>query len=281
MFIAAAMSRRSEQGLESRWRPDAGRNIDKVESQVTYSHSKMTRESVASGSRSLPLEVLQKIMKARIDAIIQRNQAEYLEGLISQTDPLLREMEEYGARHGVPSADREVALFVEITARAINARRALEIGMAIGYTTIHLARAVEDVGEGGLVVTIDPNDEMIRAAEGYLTRAGLRARVRIERGKALEVIPQLKETFDLLFIDAVKEEYSDYLKLSLPRLRRGGVVIVDNLLWGGQVAGEIRSADQESSTNALREFNKYFVNHPKLRAEILSVGDGLGYAVKV
>ncbi|HCX29778.1 MAG TPA: O-methyltransferase [Blastocatellia bacterium] len=217
-------------------------------------------------------------MKARIDAIIQRDQAEYLEQLMPQTDPLLRELEEYGTQHGVPSADREVALFVEITARAIKAKRALEIGMAIGYTSIHLARAV---GDDGLVVTIDPSDEMIKAADGYMKRAGLRDRVRIERGKALDVIPRLKETFDLLFIDALKEEYADYLKLALPKLRGGGVVIVDNLLWGGQVAGEIRSADQESSTNALREFNKYFVNHPKLRAEILSVGDGLGYAVKV
>ncbi len=217
-------------------------------------------------------------MKARLDAIIHRQQAEYLERLIPQTDPLLAEMEEYGAEHGVPSADREVALFVEITARGMNAKRALEIGMAIGYTTIHLARAV---GGGGLVVTIDPSDEMIRAAEGYLERAGLRDRVRIERGKALEVIPRLTETFDLVFIDAVKEEYSDYLKVALPKLRKGGVIVVDNLLWGGQVAGEIRSLDQESSTTALREFNKYFVNHRKLLAEVLSVGDGLGYAVKI
>jgi len=217
-------------------------------------------------------------MKASLDAIIHRQQAEYLERLIPQTDPLLAEMEEYGAEHGVPSADREVALFVEITARGMNAKRALEIGMAIGYTTIHLARAV---GGGGLVVTIDPSDEMIRAAEGYLERAGLRDRVRIERGKALEVIPRLTETFDLVFIDAVKEEYSDYLKVALPKLRKGGVIVVDNLLWGGQVAGEIRSLDQESSTTALREFNKYFVNHRKLLAEVLSVGDGLGYAVKV
>ena len=217
-------------------------------------------------------------MKARIDAIIQRDQAEYLEQLTQQSDPLLREMEKYGGEHNVPSADREVALFVEITARAISAKRALEIGMAIGYTTTHLARAL---GEDGLVVTIDPSDEMIKAAEGYLTRAGVRDRVRIERGKALDVVPQLKDTFDLIFIDAVKEEYADYLKLALPRLRRGGVVIVDNLLWGGQVAGEIRSPDQESSTNALREFNRYFVNHPKLLAEVLPVGDGLGYAVKI
>jgi predicted O-methyltransferase YrrM len=150
--------------------------------------------------------------------------------------------------------------------------------MAIGYTSLHLARAV---GDGGLVVTIDPSDEMIKAAQGYLSRAGLRERVRIERGKALDVIPLLRDIFDLIFIDALKEEYSDYLRLSLPRLRTGGVVIVDNLLWGGQVAGEIRSPDQESSTNALREFNKFFVNHPKLLAEVLSVGDGLGYAVKI
>jgi caffeoyl-CoA O-methyltransferase len=217
-------------------------------------------------------------MKARLDAIIQRDQAEYLERLLPQTDSLLREMEEYGGQHNVPSADREVATFVEITARALKAKRALEIGMAIGYTTTHLARAV---GEKGRVVTIDPSDAMITAAEGYLERAGVRERVRIERGKALDVIPHLRETFDLIFIDAVKEEYTDYLKLSLPRLRSGGVVIVDNLLWGGQVAGEIRSLDQESSTNALREFNSYFVNHPKLLAEVLSVGDGLGYAVKV
>ncbi|HSS19426.1 MAG TPA: O-methyltransferase [Pyrinomonadaceae bacterium] len=217
-------------------------------------------------------------MKARIDAIIQRNQAEYLEQLIPQADPLLREMEEYGAEHGVPSADREVAIFVEVTARAIAAKSCLEIGMAIGYTTVHLARAV---GAGGLVVTIDPSDEMIAASESNLTRAGLRDRVRIERGKALDVLPQLKDTFDLLFIDAVKEEYADYLKLALPKLRVGGVVIVDNLLWGGQVAGEIRSPDQEASTNALREFNKFFVNHPKLLAEVIAVGDGLGYAVRV
>jgi caffeoyl-CoA O-methyltransferase len=95
------------------------------------------------------------------------------------------------------------------------------------------------------------------------------------------VIPHLDETFDLVFIDALKEEYIDYLELALPRLRQGGVVIVDNLLWGGQVAGEISSPDQESSTNALREFNQHFVNHPLLRAEVLSIGDGLGYGVKV
>ena len=214
-------------------------------------------------------------MKARVDAIIQRDQAEYLDHLMAQSDPLLAEMEAYAAEHRVPIADREVALFLEITARVTGARKALEIGMAIGYSVVHLARGM---GEHGLVVTIEPNEEMIRASSGYLERAGLLSRVRIERGKALEVMPNLNETFDLLFIDALKEEYSQYLDLGLPRLRAGGVVIVDNLLWGGRVAGD---EDNDTSTVALRKFNQYFINHPKLKAEVLSVGDGLGYAVKL
>ena len=95
------------------------------------------------------------------------------------------------------------------------------------------------------------------------------------------MIPRLNESFDLLFIDAVKQEYRGYLDLGLPKLRTGGLVICDNLLWGGQVAGKIRADDQQASTEALREFNQYFVNHPQLRAEVLAVGDGLGYAVKI
>jgi caffeoyl-CoA O-methyltransferase len=213
-------------------------------------------------------------MKARLDAILQKDQAEYLDRLLPQTDRLLTEMEAYAAKHRVPIADREVAAFIEITARSSGAKRALEIGMAIGYSVIHLARGM---GEGSLVVTIEPNEEMINAASGYLQRAGLADRARIERGKALDVLPRLDEPFDLLFIDAVKEEYKQYLDLGLKRLRSGGVVIVDNLLWGGKVAGH----DAEASTIALREFNVYFVNHPQLRSVVLPVGDGLGYAVKV
>ena len=217
-------------------------------------------------------------MKAKLDAIIKQEQAEYLDRLLPASDELLAEMEAYAADHRVPIADREVALFLEITARAANAKRALECGMAIGYSVIHLLRGMD---ADGRVVTIDPSDEMITAAEGYLSRAGLRDRVDINKGYALEVIPQLEGPFDLLFIDAVKEEYRGYLDLALPKLRGGGVIVCDNLLWGGQVAGEIRSDDQKPSTEALREFNKYFVNHPQLRAQVLAVGDGLGYGVKI
>src|ERR1041384_5190529 len=103
-------------------------------------------------------------MKARLDAIVKLEQAEYLDRLLPANTDVLAEREEYAEAHRVPIADREVARFLEITARTTGARRALEIGMAIGYSVIHLARGM---GEQGLIVTIDPSDEMIRAASGY------------------------------------------------------------------------------------------------------------------
>lgn len=216
-------------------------------------------------------------MKARADAILRSEQAVYLERLLPANAGLLAEMEEYADVHRVPIADPEVARFLEIAARANGARRVLEIGMAIGYSVIHLARALP---ADGLVVTIELSGEMIARSEEFLRRASLRERVRIERGPALEVLPRLEETFDLVFIDAVKEEYSRYLELALPLLRAGGVVIVDNLLWGGQVAGEISAPSQTASTQALREFNQRFMRHPQLISIVLPLGDGLGYAVK-
>jgi predicted O-methyltransferase YrrM len=217
-------------------------------------------------------------MKARLDAILQREQALYLDQLHPASEGLLAEMETYAAANRVPIADREVALFLEITARATGARKVLEIGMAIGYAVLHLLRGM---GADGQVVTIEPSEEMITRAGEYFQRAGMSERVRVERGYALEVIPKLEDKFDLVYLDAMKEEYADYLELSLPLLRTGGVVIADNLLWGGQVAGEIRSPDQQESTEGLRRFNQHFVNHKNLRGVVLPVGDGLGYGVKV
>jgi len=217
-------------------------------------------------------------MKARLDAILQREQALYLDELHPASDGFVAEMEAFAAANRVPIADREVALFLEITARATKAQMALEIGMAIGYAVVHLLRGM---GAGGQVVTIEPSEEMIARAGDYFQRAGMTERVRIERGFALDVIPKLTDTFDLIYLDAMKEEYEDYLELSLPLLRTGGVVVADNLLWGGQVAGEVRSPDQKESTESLRRFNQHFVNHKNLRAVVLPVGDGLGYGVKV
>jgi caffeoyl-CoA O-methyltransferase len=217
-------------------------------------------------------------LKAKSDAIIHAEQAAYLDNLHPRSTGILAEMEKHAYENRVPIADREVARFLEITAMAMSARRVLEIGMAIGYSVVHLLNGMPEDGE---VVTIEPNDEMISRAEDYFERLGLRNRVRIEKGKALDVIPRLEGPFDMLYLDAVKEEYADYLELALPKLRVGGVVVADNVLWGGQVAKGPRSEDQVASTEALRRFNEVLVSHEGLRAVVLSFGDGIAYGVKV
>jgi len=218
-------------------------------------------------------------MKDRAGLIIHREQEEYLERLLPDRDPLLREMERFAEEHGVPIADPEVATFLEITVRATQASRVLEVGTAIGYADIFMARAMS---LGGTVVTIDISGEMIARASDYVKRAGLEGRVEFRRGPALSVIPTLEGPFDLVYLDAVKEEYRAYLDLALPLMRIGGVFVCDNVLWKGQVAARrLRTDHYLGSADALRGFNDYFVHHPQLLAQILSVGDVLVYGEKV
>lgn len=217
-------------------------------------------------------------MKSAADAIIHTDQASYLSRLLPQRDPLLAEIEAYSSDHNVPSSDPEVALFLAITAQAMRAKSALEVGTAIGYGAIVLARAM---GADSMVTTIDPSDERIATAQQFIQRAGMESRITIRKGKALDVIPQLEGPFDLAYLDAVKEEYPEYLEAILPRLRIGGVVLADNVLWKGQVAGKLLSPDQAESTAALREFNRILTTHPKLNSVVLPLGDGLAYGIKI
>ncbi len=218
-------------------------------------------------------------MKDQVGLIVRQEQEEYLERLLPARDPLLREMERFANVHGVPIADPEVGTFLEVTVRAIQAKRVLEVGTAIGYADIFMARAMSPDGK---VMTIDVSEEMIGKAKEYVKRAGLEDRVEFHNGPALTVIPTLDGPFDLVYLDAVKEEYRAYLDLALPLTRVGGVFVCDNVLWKGQVAsGRLLADYYRRSTEALRSFNDYFVQHPCLLAQILPLGDGLAYGVKV
>jgi predicted O-methyltransferase YrrM len=218
-------------------------------------------------------------MKDRLGLIIHQEQEEYLERLLPDRDPLLREMERYAEEHHIPIADPEVATFLEITVRATRAGRVLEVGTAIGYADVFMARAMPP---GGTVVTIDISSEMVAKASDYIKRAGLAGCVEFHRGPALSVIPALEGPFDLVYLDAVKQEYQVYLDLALPLTRVGGVFVCDNVLWRGEVARRRPlAAHYHGTTDALRDFNDYFVHHPQLLAQILPVGDGLAYGIKV
>ena len=209
----------------------------------------------------------------RKGTILRPEQEDYLERLLPPRDPVLREMEEQAAREDVPISDPEVGRLLSILARSLGARLILEVGTAIGYGTLCLARGAPEAR----VVSIDTDPERLATARRYLDRAGVAGRVELIEGAALDVLPRLEGPFDLVYLDAVKTEYRRYLDQVLPRMRTGGLLVCDNLLWSGRVA----AADEDQDTEALRAFNGYLMMHPQLQAVVLSVGDGLGVAVKL
>lgn len=214
-------------------------------------------------------------MKHGSGSILRPEQESYLERLLPPRDPLLREMEEHARQEDVPISDPEIGRLLGILARSLNARRILEIGTATGYGTLCLARGASEAR----VVTVELEPERIALARGYLERGGVADRVEILEGAALEVLQRLDgPPFDMVYVDAVKKEYRRYLDLLLPRLRVGGLIVIDNLLWKGRVAEP--SEDDDENADALRAFNGYLMMHPQLQAVVLSVGDGLGIATK-
>src|SRR3970040_2243264 len=128
-------------------------------------------------------------MKDQVGLIIHREQEEYLGHLLPKRDGLLAEMERYAEENGVPIADPEVAMFLEMTGRAIRAKRVLEVGTAIGFADIFMARGMS---AGGMLETIDVSDDMIGKAGEYVKRAGLEDRVGVHQGPALPVIAPLE-----------------------------------------------------------------------------------------
>ena len=136
-------------------------------------------------------------------------------------------MERAHTPHSTPSGKLS-----SILARARGARRILEVGTAIGYGTLCLARGAPQA----VVLTIDPDPERRELARGFLARGGVLDRVELIDGEALSVLPRLDGPFDLVYLDALKEEYRRYLDQVLPKLAIGGLVVVDNLLWKGRIA---------------------------------------------
>jgi caffeoyl-CoA O-methyltransferase len=217
-------------------------------------------------------------MKHGFGKILRPEQERYLDRLLPPRDALLREMEEQGAREDIPISDPEVGRLLSILARAIGAQRILELGTAIGYGTLCMARAAPQAR----LVSIDTDQVRLAAARSYLERGGVAERVELVQGAALEVLPRLEGPFDLAYVDAVKGEYRRYLDMLLPRLRVGGVVVIDNLLWSGEVAEPPEDSETagDAQADAVRAFNGYLMMHPQLESVVLPLGDGVGVGTK-
>jgi predicted O-methyltransferase YrrM len=215
-------------------------------------------------------------MKDRSDAILRPEQARYLDALLPPRDALLAEMEAYAAAHQVPISDPEVGRLLALLARSRGARRILEVGTAIGYGAIWLARGAPEAH----VVTLEADAATAAVARGYLERAGVLSRVEVIEGAALDVLYRLDGPFDLVYLDADKTEYRRCLDLALPMIPVGGRILVDNLLWQGRIADPSLRPEGDRVADAVERFNPYFLIHPQLAASILPVGDGVGFAVK-
>jgi predicted O-methyltransferase YrrM len=184
-------------------------------------------------------------------------------------------MESEAARRDIPIVGPAVGRVLYQLAVMSGAKTVFELGSAIGYSTIWWARAV---GEGGRVIYTDGDRKNADEARGYFERASVSDRITIKVGDALEFLSEEKQEFDIIFCDVDKEDYPRAFRLALPRLRKGGLFVADNVLWSGKVA---QPNPTEESTKAILEFNRLLYDSGDLLTTILPIRDGLAVAVKL
>ncbi|MGE5424426.1 MAG: O-methyltransferase [Syntrophothermus sp.] len=159
--------------------------------------------------------------------------------------------------------------FLRMISQMLNPRRILEIGTFTGYSAINLAQGLT---HDGLLHTIDVDAELQWIIDKYLAEAGLQEKVILHIGDARNIIPQLEETWDLVFIDADKPSYRIYYEMVFPRVRPGGFILADNTLWGGKV---LENHPRSRDVLGIKEFNDYIVKDERVENVLLPLRDGL------
>jgi predicted O-methyltransferase YrrM len=160
--------------------------------------------------------------------------------------------------------------FLKMISCMIRPRKVLEIGTFTGYSSINLAQGL---AEGGTLHTIDSNAESVEIGKKYFNKAGVENKIQIHIGNALEIIPTLNETFDLVFIDADKENYLNYYKLVFDKLRVGGFILADNAFWSGKVFTKQKGSDKE--VEGIIAFNDFVQNDERVENMLLPLRDGV------
>jgi predicted O-methyltransferase YrrM len=198
----------------------------------------------------------------------------YLAGIAAPSDPVLLEMEGLAAERGFPIVGPQVGRLLHVLASASGARRVLELGSGFGYSALWFARAV---GPEGLVVLTEGSPERAREAGGFLARAGLEKRVRIEVGNALEIASRESGPFDLVFNDIDKEDYPKVAGLAARLLRPGGLLVSDNMLWCGRVLGE---GPGDAETRGVRELIRLLYAPEPFFTALVPLRDGVTVSVR-
>jgi predicted O-methyltransferase YrrM len=203
----------------------------------------------------------------------------YLSGLNRLADSVLREIADDGARQDLPLVDAEVGALLRVLAVSIGASRVLEIGTAIGYSGIWLAGALP---AGGMLLTMEMNQDRARTARANFSRAGLADRTNVIVGDAHTMLAKVSGPFDLIFQDGDKGLYVPMLDRLVDILRPGGLLVTDNVLWDGEVVpGFVTEPKREpKDTRAIAEYNERLNAHPRLMTATVPLRDGVAISVK-
>ena len=209
--------------------------------------------------------------------IVQPQVEEYAEAHTSPDGELFERLaEETRAKTTAPQmmVGRIEGQFLAFLVRLSGARRILELGTFTGYSSISMAAALPPDGR---IVTCDVDAEATEIARRYMDESGQGDKIDIRLGPALETLESLEGPFDLVFIDADKENYVNYYEATLPKLAEGGLMVVDNTLWSGRVA---EPDNDEETTRAIRALNDHVRDDPRVVSVLLSVRDGMNLVMK-
>lgn len=209
--------------------------------------------------------------------ILYPAQIKYLRQFKKEDDPLIIEMEQYAREHNVPILSWHAADFLEQTVRLLNPKRVLEIGTAIAYSSIRIARNLK---KKSIIHTIEMSEDNAAIAKENIEKSGLENKIELKIGNALTILPQLQKKYDFIFLDADKEDYKRLFDYSMILLKKDGVIFIDNLLWHGFAATQKVPKEYKQSTKHIREFNKVFMSQPMLISTIVPIGDGIGLGIK-
>jgi len=201
---------------------------------------------------------------------IQDDVEEYIYGLLPERDAVVSEMEDYAEQNRIPiigpAVARMLALFVQVS----GAKRIFEMGSAIGYSTIWLARAA---GAKGKVIYTDGDPEKATRAKDYFRRAGVAKRIEVRVGNAMELLKKSPGKFDVIFNDVDKHQYPDALHAALPKLKSGGLFITDNTLWSGKAARP--ASPDDINTLGVQELNRLVYASKELYPVLIPLRDGV------
>lgn len=203
---------------------------------------------------------------------------EYIRELLPEETGLFKEMVDYAKEYSVPIVHKEVAALLEVLTRSTGVKKVLEVGTAIAYSTLLFCRSM---GPEGHITTIERNEDMIFQAKKNIKKANMENQVRLLQGDAEEILKFLEGEYDLIFLDGAKGQYNDFLNDCLDRLKPGGILVSDNILYKGMIAtDDLVVRRKRTIVNRMRQYLETICNHPQLDTSIIPIGDGLAVSYK-